>query len=321
MSEQTTSRPAKPGTANREANDCYYTKTETVRMIVARMAEAKFMRGVDLFVDTSCGDNRAVATIRQTFRSLRTRSFDIDPSGDCGDAETRDWLDVRPGELQGRVCIGFNPPFGTASGQIRAFLKHALEVADVVKIGIVCPTADVAYVIPEKYDCVSMKLPAASFETRAGASYHYPCSFVMATRTWPAPVPCSFRRRPPPEAGLVAWARFSRAGPVLSKHSLVVRRVGVNFLRQAYVLQGGGFVAFVERGERVKGLATFRHSVDGDAFFKIEITDPAVNVLETAEALTRAPRREEDEAKQPPSISQRDMNHALARCVVRFQSI
>ena len=314
--------PKKSGTARRVKNDAYYTTNDVVIHAVEKAKEMEFLAAEDVFVDTSAGDNRLSRALKSAF-GIDCIAFDIDPK-DNGVTKC-DWLqttrDMLQIEYDRQVCIGFNPPFGLSSGMIRKFLEHAFTVANVTKIMLIHPTIDLKRVTPSTFNVVHTEtLPKNSFEIVGGKKYNTNASLSFFAKNIDCPTTTKpfFILRTKADKAHLHWIKYSRYEPINDDHNMIIRRTGVNFLRQIYIIKKKTPQYYIENGI-VSACKNFNHLVTSDAFFKCLITNNKVDLIKTAEKITTCRRDQDDLLKTPPSTTHEHTNRILKECVVMNQ--
>lgn len=302
----------KPGTGNRESNDTYYTKQSVIDNIAKYISDSVYLNDCDLIVDFSAGDNRFLNTLCCKAKKI---GFDINPMNK--NVIKKDWFSVTKEDIQERYALCLNPPFGLQSNMIKKFLIHAFTLGHPEIILLIHPTIDLLYLIPSGYSVIhTEKLPQNSFERLDGKNYHTNASFsIFKLDPSEKRDIGKFEKRPKAATPELSWIRYTRLGKVSHRHSLLVRRTGVNFLRQAYIINKGRPLWYVENG-RVDKCDQFKHVVDSEAFFKCEILDSNVDMLETTKNITCSERMDIDFLKTPPSTTNEHMNTTLHKCLV-----
>ncbi len=307
-------KPRKSGTANREENDAYFTSHETVALVVNKICETLFLSKSDLLVDSSAGDNRFVRLLKIYIPGIKCASFDINPRDVA--VKEQDWLQVTKGQFNRPICLAFNPPFGLSSKMIKLFIAHAIEIADVTKMVLIHPTIDLPYITPVGYSVVYTEiLPAFSFERPNGRKYDANCSFSFFWRDAIQPISCVFKPRNKCATDNNYWIKYTQSGKLSRKHQMLVRRVGVNFLRQAYIVDNLVPLYYIENGSCTP-TTEFMHKVDCDGFYKCEILDRNVDIVKTCINITASERDARDLLKKPNSIAHENMNKVLSQAVV-----
>lgn len=314
-------KPRKTGTVNRIKNDVYYTAQSAIDLAVERIRALDFIDPArDVLVDGSAGDNRFLAALGRKMPGLETRAFDLDPK-DARVAK-KDWFECTAADLaipEGkRVCFGFNPPFGYESSLVKRFMAHACAIADVDAFVLVHPIISTEMVIPAEFEVVHTELlPPSSFQRgcEPGAQpYDTNASLTFFRRIKPGRT-LTFPRRKVAPRGAVDWMEFCRYGAITDEHQFLIRRTGVNFLRQVYIIKNKKPRYFIEKGV-VHKVKEFRHVVASQVFFKCRLLKPNIALRETAKRLSMLPRDPRDLFKKPSNTTNEWMNRVLVDAVV-----
>ncbi|MCQ0969565.1 hypothetical protein MLD63_03840 [Paracoccus sp. TK19116] len=191
-------------------HDKFYTPDATARRCIGDLWRISGMRGDDLFIEPSAG-----AFCRHLPQD-HLIALDIKPEA-VGIA-TGDVLDFEAPELAGRRIVIGNPPFGRNGMLARAFMRQAMQFADIV-----------AFILPASYAKPSMQrgidrhyhlvhqanLPAQVFETSDGEQRVNTVFQIWERRD-------HLRNA---DAGLVSQFHFAFVKDI-SDADLVIRRVG-----------------------------------------------------------------------------------------------
>tara|TARA_B100001093_G_scaffold519633_1_gene609567 strand:+ start:1095 stop:2099 length:1005 start_codon:yes stop_codon:yes gene_type:complete len=104
----------------------FYTKT--FDFIIETMKSLKTISNKLIFIDTSCGNNELVETLKKENIIDDYVSFDISPpENHFGNIIIKDWLREKTTQTKESI-VGFNPPYGYGSKKAKAFIyKGFLE--------------------------------------------------------------------------------------------------------------------------------------------------------------------------------------------------
>lgn len=303
------------GTANREENDTYLTRRQTVVDIFVDVKLENPEIFDYRFVDFSAGDDR----VYDIMDFKKGTSFDINPRKQT--VINRDWFDVIFDDLaigsEEDFVLGFNPPWGRSSVLIKKFLEHALSLAYPLYIMLVHPPDETIATFLLGYRTqMHIKLKANAFERADGTLFDTPAYFTLFKRcddykqivaANPKPKTTSQRS---PVCKIPDWLELSRSVKLDDEHNMIIRRTGVNFLRQVLVVDRRKIVhtSGLRTGMTGKNIEDCI-MIDSESYYKLKIKfrnkqkDTKTILSKIADDVVNYPRLQQHIIHKPPSTN------------------